>query len=130
MSHIPYVENHVKKDIEKLINVDEIMDILRNDGELEYNSPDYSEACRSMCKIFTFIIGNKILPFVNPEKLIVKEGIYGFMEDHTWLELDGVIIDATLLQFELEAKKLCFVDSSFEEYKAVKTFTFEEWDLF
>lgn len=127
MREIPFVENEVKETVELMVDVENMMYQLRKSGQLVSQSLNYAEACYDMCNIFIFLIGKELVSFCEPSSLLVKEGVYGMLGNHTWLEIEGVIIDATLLQFEKNAQKLNFIDSSFEEYFAVRTYTFEDW---
>ncbi len=124
---IPFVENDVSETLALLIEPEDIMTLLRDNNQLQNHSLDYAEACYDMCNIFTFIIGNKINPFCEPQTLMVHEGNFGMIGNHTWLVIEDTIIDATLLQFNDNASKINYIDSSFTEYHSVKKYTFEDW---
>jgi len=124
---IPFVENDVSEGVETIIFPDAILSFLRKRGLLESESTEYAEACYNMCNLFSLLIGKELLPFCEPNSLMVYEGSYGRQGNHTWLVLEDTIIDATLLQFDNRAKKLNFIDVSFEEYFTLKKYTFEDW---
>jgi len=125
--NIPYVENDVSETVEMIVDTEEILSTLRDNGQIENPTYDYASDCYDMCNIMTFIIGNKLNKLCEPETLLVKEGVFGMIGNHTWLEIEGVIIDGTLKQFIPKANKMSIIDSSFDQYFAVKSYTFENW---
>jgi len=125
---IPYVENDVSDIVDMVIYPEEILDSLIKRGIVESPKYNYYEDCGDMCNIMTFIIGNKILKEISEDaEITVKEGVFGMLGNHTWLEIENTIIDSTLKQFVYDAKELCFIDNKFSEYQAVKSYTFDDW---
>ncbi len=80
-----------------------------------------------MCNYFTIVIGEQLLPFCEEDSLIVHEGVFGMIGNHTWIEIEGVIVDGTLAQFISTAKPLSLIDPTWGEYYSVRSFPFEVW---
>lgn len=69
----------------------------------------------------------KLVEFAEPNSIIVHEGVFDMQSNHTWMVVEGVIIDATLAQFISIAKPLSLVDANWDRYKSVRSFTYEQW---
>lgn len=124
---IPYVENDATETIKLIIDPEMNMHKMITVGVVDNPSDNYADNCYNMCNISTYIIGNQILDICDPDSLIVHEGAFAMMGNHTWLEIEDVIIDATLQQFVPEAEKLSLIDAKFEAYQSVNRYTFNEW---
>lgn len=127
--NIPYVENDVSESIEMLIDVDGIMDFLISNGHVSNPVESYAENSFDMCNIFTFIIGTELNQLCEEGSIIVKEGVFGMQGNHTWLEVEGCIVDATLTQFISDARPLSIIATGFDPYTSVYEYEFSDWIL-
>lgn len=124
---IPYMKNDATDMIEIVIDPQELMQRYIELGIVDYPQDEYKENCIDMCNISTFTIGQALAGYCEDGQLIVKEGVFGMMGNHTWLEVEGIIIDATLCQFVPDAKPLSLIDASWDKYTAVKEYEFFDW---
>lgn len=125
--NIPYVENDVTESLELLIDAEMNMQKMINHGLVDNPTDNYADNCYNMCNISTFIIGNQIKDMCAEGELKVHEGHFAMMGNHTWLEIEDVIIDATLQQFVPKAKMLSLIDAKTDLYVPVRTYEFDEW---
>ena len=124
---IPYINNDATDAINCMVDAEENMELFIEGGMVDDPSDKYHENCYDMCNISTYLIGSQLELMCEPDQLLVKEGVFGMMGNHTWLEVEGIIIDAALCQFIPDANKLSLVDSVWDEYYAVKSYTFDDW---
>ena len=124
---IPYIENDVAETIRMVIDVERNMDLFIQAGLTE-DKGVYPLNCLDMCNISTMMIGQTLSSLCEAGSLIVHEGVFGMIGNHTWLEIEEVIVDGTLCQFIEDAKPLSIIDNSYSEYQSVKSYKFEDWE--
>lgn len=124
---IPYIRGDVADTIKLFIDPIEIVQKLISVNEIDENEETYSKQVNDMCNIFTAAIGFSLSHIAEPGTIIVKEGIFGMIGSHTWIEIEDVIVDCTLAQFIPEAEQLCIIDKNWDQYKAVRTYEFNDW---
>ena len=125
--HIPYIENDATETIKLVIDPEINMTRMIEHGLIDNPTLNYHEDCVDMCNISTMLIGHELSGFCEEGQLKVHEGVFGMIGNHTWLEVEDVIIDATLQQFVPEAPKLSLIDASYGEYHSVREYTYEDW---
>jgi hypothetical protein len=114
--------------INLLVPVEDIMDTLREKGQVDNPTGDYAKDAYNMCNIMTFVVGC-ILMDIDPDcGLEVKEGVFNMQGNHTWLVLDGTIIDPTACQFDDSLRPLHFTDTDDPMYHSVSSYTFSGWE--
>ncbi len=124
---IPYINNDATDTIKCMVNAEDNMELFIQGGMVDDPSDEYYKNCYGMCNISTYRIGAQLELFCEPGQLLVKEGVFGMMGNHTWLEIEDVIVDAALCQFIPEANSLSLVDNSWDMYCEVKSYTFDDW---
>lgn len=124
---IPYIKNDSTDTIELLVDVYENMQKFMDLNIIDFPSDNYADNCVNMCNISTYVIGGQLIDFCEPGQLLVKEGVFNMSGNHTWIEIEGIIIDATLCQFREDANPLSLIDSSWKAYQEVKSYTYDDW---
>ena len=89
-------------------------------------SEDYGENVTNMCNLATAYMGMWLMNTYGVE-LKVHEGVFNMMGNHTWMSISDFIIDPTLAQFMPTAPEIAFVSHDAPEYKAVRTYFFDDW---
>lgn len=125
--NLPYANNDATDTIKLIIDPESNMSRMIKHGLVDDPTDNYAENCYNMCNISTFFIGHQLKDLCVEGSLIVHEGCFAMMGNHTWLEVEDVIIDATLQQFVPDAEMLSLIDSKCEHYHSVRKYTFEEW---
>ena len=126
--NLPYINNDASEMIETIIDPIMIMERFAEAGMVDADESDsYSNKCVDMCNLVTYAIGQQLTPFSSPDSIIVKEGVFGMIGNHTWIEIEDIIVDATLQQFVPNAKELCLLDNNCDLYHSVRSYTYDEW---
>lgn len=121
------IKNEISETVKLMVDPEHIIQLLDSNGFIQNNTSTYGEKCKNMCNICTFIIGENIVDYCEENELVVHEGVFNMMGNHTWLEVEGTIIDMTARQFTDNCEKLVITSSDNELYQSVKKYTFEDW---
>jgi len=121
---IPYIEDEDSETLDLIIDPDENIEKIKELQGLSL-SGNYEEDCYNECNFSTLLIASTLHQF--GIDFVVKEGVFDMLGNHTWIEVGGWVVDATLKQFIPKAKKLCIIDNEWSSYQAVKSYSFEDW---
>jgi hypothetical protein len=120
-----YTDDNVRM-VKRSFNIDKMLKLLLDYGLIDEISPNYSDNVTDMCNNCCIILANHISMFVPVSQITICEGVFNMMGNHTWINVDGLIFDATLAQFVPSAPKLAVLKEN-EHYQVVKTYTLRQW---
>jgi len=126
MEALEYYSDENTEMVKRTFDIDEMLNVLLKHGLINKIEPDYCDNVLNMCNNCCIILGQHLTIFALPQEIKVCEGVFNMMGNHTWLNLDGIIFDATLAQFIPSAPKLAILKEN-NHYQVVRTYTLSAW---
>mgnify|MGYP000197092441 CR=1 FL=1 len=116
--NIEMVKNH--------FNVDDMLNNLVKHGLIEELTGNYSEDITDMCNNCTLMLGKHLQTYISADNIIVVEGVFNMMGNHTWIVIDDIIFDLSLAQFIPDAPKFSVLKEN-KYYHPINRSSFKEW---
>lgn len=123
------IEYYTNDNITMVCNTFSIKDMLNtllNHELINEITEDYSQDITDMCNNCTLILSAHLKQFIEIDKIIVCEGVFNMMGNHTWIKIDDTIFDLTLAQFIPNAPKLAVLKEN-NYYQQIRQFTLNQW---
>lgn len=123
-------DSGIQDELGHLINPDNFVSRMKEIGELEEITGNYSDDVYKLCRnsVAWIIIQIKNNCPIYLEEIKVVEGTF-FGKDHSWIQIGDYFVDLTLAQF-IESPKLAICESKIGisgGYNVDEIFSIDEW---
>jgi len=122
---IYYTDDNVEM-VRNSFDIDTMLDSLLQHGLIDEITGDYSQDVYDMCNNCTLLLGKHLMNFIDENKILVCEGVFAMMGNHTWIKIDNLIFDLTLAQFVPTAPSLAVLKEN-NHYQSIREYSFDDW---
>ena len=124
-----FIENNDTNMILELFDVNEMLLKFKEVSLINSISDNYGKNIYNLCNNITMYFGTFLTHTFGSmvKNLAVCEGVFNMQGNHTWLQLDDYIIDASLAQFVSNAPQVSFLDIATKEYVSCNEYSFNDW---
>ena len=118
-----YTDDNVEMALEHF-SINDMLQSLLDFGLINEITGIYSDDIFDMCNNASLIVAKHLSMYTND--IVICEGVFAMKGNHTWVNVGGIIFDATLAQFIPSAPELAVLLEN-EHYQELKRYTLEEW---